>query len=90
MSPKPKRQTAQTKQIVKANVLVEASYRLTLGEQQILLLAIATLGGLKEVDATTRFTVSAQDLVDTLGDSAQTEKNSHSRPSMYTSAIRWH
>jgi plasmid replication initiation protein len=65
MSPKPKRQTAQTKQIVKANVLVEASYRLTLGEQQILLLAIATLGGLKEVDATTRFTVSAQDLVDT-------------------------
>lgn len=64
MSPKPK-QIVQSTQIVKANALVEASYRLTLVEKQVILLAVAQIGQRQDVTEKTPFTISAQELVDT-------------------------
>ena len=65
MPPKPKKLSTETRQVVKSNALVEASYRLTLGEQQILLLAIAKISDYNEVTESTAFTVSTQELVET-------------------------
>ena len=64
MPPRPKRVALST-QIVKANALVEASYRLSLVEKQVILLAVAQIGQRQDVTEKTPFTISARDLIDT-------------------------
>jgi plasmid replication initiation protein len=65
MAPKPKACVSLQKQIVKANGLIEASYRLTLVEKQVILLAVAQIGRRVDVTEKTPLSVTAQDLIDT-------------------------
>ena len=55
------------KQIVKSNHVIEASYRLTLSEQRLILLCIQQIKKGQAITPTTGFNILAKDLIDAFG-----------------------
>ncbi len=63
--------TPQQQRIVKANALIEASYRLSVAEQRVILSVIAQLRRDETISSTARYSVTANALADLSGVSAQ-------------------
>lgn len=62
---------AKQQHVVKANALIEASYRLSVAEQRVILSVIAQLRRDEPISSTSRYTVTANALADLSGVSAQ-------------------